>query len=215
LTTVTDQVQALDKKVGAPLDLVRDILDAYRADYETFQPEEGDSMVRKIRDIPIDPFLEPNSIVFVQQEGALTHITAIEQLTKVKCVSFISQLNITEEQEGRVISKHDNTREMKTVHRQIAKSDLINSPPNITDLKQLKEGVYSGRILLRAKKRDLYVLYETRTGQEIGQCESTVTVKNCLREESPMEQTTEIRLRYIGDDPFFSRLEGVVYTWKF
>lgn len=215
MITVTDQVQALDKKTGPPLDLVREVLDAYTADYEVPQPEEGDNVVRKIGEVPIDPFLEPNSVVFIQHEGKLTHITAIEQLTKVKCVAFRSQLSTTEEKVRYLHKGGGGPTETKTVHRQICKSDLINSAPNVTDLKELKKGAYSGRILLRAKKRDLYILYETRPGYEIGQCESSVTIKDCLREESPMEQTTEIRLRYIGDDPFFTHLEGVVYTWKF
>lgn len=191
--TATKELLALDKKEGKPLDLLREVLDTLGAQYETLKPEGKDTVVYNYKGIYLEPFLEPNSVVFSQQLGPMGNfllITAIEQLTKVSCVSFRTQLN-----EGKRLITH---------------SDLVNDPG-------LRGDKTAGRILIAVKKgsKDLRLLFETKPGHKVGQCSNSVTVPDCLKEPSPIDQTLDIYLSYITEHEIFARIKGEIHIWKF
>ena len=195
MATATKELLELDGTEGKPLDLLKKVLDTLNAKYEVPTPKEGDNMVREYHRSPedlvgihLDPFLEPNSVLFFQQAGDFTLITTIEQLSKVKCISFRTQLS-----EGKKL---------------IAKCDLINDPGTIEDKT-------AGRILVRVKGKDLYLLFEAKPGGKVGQCEASYHISNCLTKESPMSQTLDIRLFYKGDNTWTTELTGKISVWNF
>jgi len=185
MVKATPELTELNGIKGPPLDLLRKVLDALGAKHEVPRVEGGDTVVRKIHGIYLEPFLEPNSVVFYQYGLGRALITAIEQLTKVKCMAFRTQLNI----EGKLITK----------------SDLVNDPGTFGD-------ETCGRILVKAKERDLYLLFESKPGSKIGQCSTSVTIPNCLTKDSPMEQTLDIYLSYEGSC-WSPELTGKVSVW--
>lgn len=185
MAKATPELMELNGIKGPPLDLLRKVLDTLGAKYEVPKAEEGDTVVRKIYGIYLEPFLEPNSVVFYQYGLGRALITAIEQLTKVKCIAFRTQLNI----EGKLITK----------------SDLVNDPGTFGDK-------ICGRILVRAKERDLYLLFESKPGFEIGQCSASMIIPNCLTKDGPMEQTLDIYLSYEGS-PWSPEFTGKISVW--
>lgn len=189
---VPKELKELDGLEGAPLDLLRKTLDILGVSYITPEPPKEDKVVRRIAGIALHPFLEPNSVVFIQAEEGGTLITAIEQLTKVPCLAFRTQLNTGD----------DNC--------PLTHSDLITHIEGMQDKR-------SGRILLQARNKDLRILMETKPGDKIGQGSLEVILKDCLPQEYkyPNDQTLEIRLSYKGDYLFTLSLVGKVCVWNF
>lgn len=188
MAQVTDELQALNQTEGPPLDQLKKVLDIFQANYIIPQVEKDDTVVRHINGTRLHLFLEPNSVVFFQRLGPLVYLTMIEQLSKVKCVAFRTQIGCDKVIQGT--------------------TDLINYPGTMGSK-------FAGRILIRAKGRSLYMLFESRPGNEVGQCSTSVDIDDCLREESPMEQTVDIHFSYQGDHPYAMNLVGKISTWKF
>lgn len=186
--TVTPELLELDKLEGKPLDVLRRVLDTLGVEYETPQAEEGDRVVYRIHGVSLDLFLEPDSVVFFQEGQGWTLITAIEQLTKVKCIAFRTQLDVG--------------------GKYRAKTDLINHPGTLEDRA-------AGRLLVRAKGKDLYLLCETKPGYATGQCTASVTIPNCLPKEYEPSQTLDIILSYAGENFWDIQLTGRIHTWNF
>lgn len=187
---IPKELKELDNLEGSPLVLLRQVLDTFGVPYITPEPEKEDRVVRQIAGITLHPFLEPNSVVLVQEKQGWTFITAIEQLTKVNCLSFRTQLNLGDQH--------------------ITHSDLVTHPGTMEDTR-------AGRILLAARGKDLRLLLETKPGDQVGQCTTEVILPNILPLDYPYpdNQTLEIVLRYKGDSPFTMELTGKIYIWKY
>lgn len=180
------ELLVLNHTQDKPIACLRKVLDTLGVKYETATPKEGHRVIYEYKDIQLDPFLEPESIIFYQSIGKdLTLLTMVEQLSKVRCISFRTQLN-----RGKQI---------------LAKSDLVNDPG-------LLEDKTAGRLLVRASPEKLYLLFETKPGDKVGQCESSITIP--MKIDVPSEQTLDIHLVYEGENAWRSKLIGKISVWN-
>ena len=70
---------ALDKKEGKPLDLLAEICEACNIPFERPIVNEGDKVAYEHKGIRLDPFVEPNAIIF----GSNGTFVFFEQLSKI------------------------------------------------------------------------------------------------------------------------------------